>query len=157
MLRLDGAASRSVGRVSGSLQIQTGRTVSARIQAFLLALLGAVGLSLIMMTAIWAFWPQTTEPKNVANRQRPPQPTIQQAPQDDTTAVAYKQFWLEDQAKAYAKQLETATGENRRALDALLDQSLAEIAAIRAKQAKQIAPSPNHEPGSIISLQTRNN
>ena len=60
-------------------------------------------------------------------------------------------------AKAYAKQLETATGENRRALDALLDQSLAEIAAIRAKQAQQIAPSPNHEPGSIISVQTRNN
>ena len=155
MLRLDGAASRSVEHVSGSLQIQTGRTVSARIQAFLPALLGAVGLSLIMMTAIWAFWPQTTPPKSVVNRQRPPQPTIQQAPQSDATATAYAQFWLEEQANAYARRLEIAHTENRPALEALLNQTLAEIADLKAKQATPVASAASPEQRWFISVHSR--
>jgi hypothetical protein len=128
--------------------------MSVPTHALLPALLAAIGPSLVLMATLWVFWPHMTPPNNAAYRQRPPQPTIQQAPQSDPNFAAYIQFWLEEQASAYAKQLKIATGENRRALEALLDQSLAEIAEIRAKQAKQVAPSPNHQPGSMISVQT---
>ena len=131
--------------------------MSARTQSLIPAFFGAIGLSLVVLAAIWAFWPQTKPPQTVANRPRPPQPTIQLSPLADPNASAYLQFWLEDQASAYARQLESATGESKRALETLLDQTLAELVALKAKNGNPIAPPATLLGERLISVQSKDN
>jgi hypothetical protein len=129
--------------------------MSARTQSNLAGVIGAVGLSMVLLTAIWAFWPEAKPPKTVANRSRPPQPTLQQPPQHDANATTYLQFWLEDQAGAYAKQLETATGESRRALEALLRQTQADLVELKARSGMPVAQPARRDGDRLIRVHTR--
>ena len=114
--------------------------MNARPQSVLPTLLGAFGLSLALGVAIWAFWPQPTAQNNMVVRPRPQQPTLTQAPQADSNAAA--QFWLEDLADSYAKQVAAATGDRRLELEAMLNRTLAELAMLQTHTPQKVgAPS----------------
>ncbi len=110
--------------------------MSSRTQTLFPALFGAVGVLLVLAAAVFVFWPKVEAPKLATYRQRPPQPTLQQVPQDDANIAAYRQFWLEDQALSYSRRLEVAPPENKPALEALLKQTLADLATLNAGPVK---------------------
>ncbi|MFY7959437.1 MAG: hypothetical protein ACOVVK_05105 [Elsteraceae bacterium] len=114
--------------------------MNARPQSILPTLICAFGLSLALGAAIWAFWPQSITQSNVVVHSRPQQPTLTQALRVDSNAAA--QFWLEDLADSYAKQLAAATGDHRLELEAMLNRTLAELAMLQTHTPQKVgAPS----------------
>jgi hypothetical protein len=131
--------------------------MSARTQSLLPVFLLATGVLLMLIAAIWSFWPRATPTQNVAYRSRPAPPIFIQAPQTDPNATASVQFWLEDQADAYARELTSASGENRRILEALLNRTLAELAVLKTQSDAGFAPSPARDGGLLIHVRATEN
>lgn len=131
--------------------------MSVKTQSLLPVFLLATGVLLMLIAAIWSFWPRAETPQNVAYRSRPTPTIFTQAPQIDPNAAASVQFWLEDQADAYARELTSASGENRRILEALLDRTLAELAALKAQSGAELAPLIPRDGDRFIHVQATGN